>query len=51
GAICRWAIEHRIDRPDAFKDFDRDGYQYCKEASEPLRWVFRRKLDASSDKA
>ncbi|NCV89814.1 MAG: peroxide stress protein YaaA [Betaproteobacteria bacterium] len=51
GAICRWAIEHRIDRPDAFKDFDRDGYQYCKEASEPLRWVFRRKLDASSNKA
>ena len=44
GAICRWAINHRIDEAEAFKRFDEDGYRYCEEASEPWRWVFRRTL-------
>lgn len=44
GAMCRWAIENRIEEPEAFKQFDRDGYRFCAEASEPWRWVFRRTL-------
>jgi cytoplasmic iron level regulating protein YaaA (DUF328/UPF0246 family) len=47
GAMCRWAIEHRVESIEALKAFDRDGYQYCPEASEDLRWVFRRKLEAN----
>jgi cytoplasmic iron level regulating protein YaaA (DUF328/UPF0246 family) len=44
GTMCRWAIEHRLETIEPLKSFDRDGYQYCPEASEPMRWVFRRRL-------
>jgi cytoplasmic iron level regulating protein YaaA (DUF328/UPF0246 family) len=44
GAMCRWAIEHQVEEPEALKSFDRDGYQYCPDVSEPLRWIFRRKI-------
>ncbi|NBQ77137.1 MAG: peroxide stress protein YaaA [Betaproteobacteria bacterium] len=46
GAMCRWAIENRVESIEALKTFDRDGYQYCPDASDSMRWVFRRKLDA-----
>jgi len=46
GAMCRWVIENRVESIEALKTFDRDGYQYCPDASDSMRWVFRRKLDA-----
>jgi cytoplasmic iron level regulating protein YaaA (DUF328/UPF0246 family) len=44
GMMCRWAIEHQVEDPEALKSFDRDGYQYCEDVSEPMRWIFRRQL-------
>lgn len=42
GLMARFAIEHRIDAPDALRGFDREGYAFDRTASAPDRLVFRR---------
>jgi cytoplasmic iron level regulating protein YaaA (DUF328/UPF0246 family) len=42
GAMTRWAIERRIDAPDALKDFDADGWAFDEGVSDTRTWVFRR---------
>ncbi len=43
GMMARYAIEQRIDDPQALKDFDVGGYRWTPEASDAVRWVFRRR--------
>jgi cytoplasmic iron level regulating protein YaaA (DUF328/UPF0246 family) len=42
GLMVRYAIDHRIDRPEGLRDFDREGYRYDAAASDDRQWVFRR---------
>jgi cytoplasmic iron level regulating protein YaaA (DUF328/UPF0246 family) len=42
GLMARHAILHRIDRPEALRDFDAEGYAYAAAVSTPDRLVFRR---------
>ena len=42
GTFARWAIDRRLDDPDALTRFDRDGYAFAPQASTPERLVFRR---------
>lgn len=42
GAMTRFAIDERIEDPQALKGFDRDGYRYDPQASTESVWVFRR---------
>lgn len=42
GAMTRFAVDERIDDPEGLKDFDRDGYRFDAEASDAVRWYFRR---------
>jgi uncharacterized protein len=42
GLMARWAIEHRVRRPQALQAFDLEGYAFAPAASEPDRWIFRR---------
>jgi cytoplasmic iron level regulating protein YaaA (DUF328/UPF0246 family) len=42
GAMTRWAIERRIDAPEALKDFDADGWAFDERVSDTRTWVFRR---------
>jgi cytoplasmic iron level regulating protein YaaA (DUF328/UPF0246 family) len=42
GSMTRYAIEHRLDDPEALKSFDADGYRFDDAASQPDTWVFRR---------
>lgn len=44
GLMARYAIRHRIDDPEALKDFDLEGYAYEPAASEGDTWVFRRRV-------
>ncbi len=43
GMMARFAIEHRIDDPQALKGFDAGGYRWTPDASDATRWVFRRR--------
>lgn len=43
GLMARFLIDHRIDRPEALKDFDREGYRYVADISTPAQPVFRRR--------
>jgi cytoplasmic iron level regulating protein YaaA (DUF328/UPF0246 family) len=43
GLMTRFAVQHRVDRAEALRGFDRDGYAWDAAASDPLRWVFRRR--------
>jgi uncharacterized protein len=43
GLMARFVIDHRIDRPEALKDFDREGYRYAADISTPEQPVFRRR--------
>jgi cytoplasmic iron level regulating protein YaaA (DUF328/UPF0246 family) len=43
GLMARYAVENRIDAPEALKDFDCEGYAYVPAASEENTWVFRRR--------
>jgi cytoplasmic iron level regulating protein YaaA (DUF328/UPF0246 family) len=43
GLMARYAIQHRLETPEALKDFDLDGYAFAPEASAPDSYVFRRK--------
>lgn len=46
GAMARFAILNRARSPKALQKFDTDGYRFDAEASEPDRFLFRRKDDA-----
>ena len=46
GLMARWAIEQRIDRPDALDAFNAEGYALAPAVSQPGRRVFRRRLEA-----
>lgn len=42
GAMTRYIIDNRLEKPDALKDFNIDGYAYSAEESSDDRWVFKR---------
>ena len=44
GLMARYAITHRLTRPEQLMAFDVDGYAYAPEVSSPQRLVFRRQL-------
>lgn len=46
GLMVRYAIQHRIDKPEQLKKFDVEGYCYAPEASDETTWVFRRRSAA-----
>ncbi|MGB4467288.1 MAG: peroxide stress protein YaaA [Azovibrio sp.] len=46
GRMARYAIQNRIDEPEALKDFDLDGYAFEAAASDGKTWVFRRRQAA-----
>ena len=43
GMMARFAIRHRIERPEALAAFDEDGYAFDERASTPGRLMFRRR--------
>lgn len=43
GLMARYAIEHKITKPEKLKAFDVDGYAFDPEASAEATWVFRRR--------
>ena len=43
GLMARYICEHRIEDPEALKDFDTDGYCFNAEGSEGDRWRFIRR--------
>ena len=45
GAMTRWAIDRRVEDPEALKDFDADGWAFEPAASDARTWVFRRDLE------
>jgi len=42
GLMTRYAIDHKIDRPEGLKDFDIEDYRFDTKASTSDRWFFRR---------
>jgi cytoplasmic iron level regulating protein YaaA (DUF328/UPF0246 family) len=44
GLMARFAIDHRIDRPEGLKDFRLAGYGFDPAASNDQRWTFTRRL-------
>jgi len=42
GAMARFIIENRIDRPDGLKEFNFDGYKYQPDLSDAETWMFTR---------
>lgn len=42
GAMARFACRHRIQTPEALREFDEDGYAYASAVSTADRLVFRR---------
>lgn len=48
GAMARFAIENRIDRPEDLDGFEVGGYRLAPEASTPACRVFRRRLPQSA---
>ena len=47
GAMMRFAIEQRMDKPEQLRQFKGDGYSLAAKVSTPERLVFRRKLAAA----
>ncbi|MBY4945575.1 peroxide stress protein YaaA [Cupriavidus respiraculi] len=45
GTMARYAVTHRITDAGKLKRFREDGYAYDPAASDPTRWVFRRRLE------
>jgi cytoplasmic iron level regulating protein YaaA (DUF328/UPF0246 family) len=43
GMMARYLVDHRIDNPEALKDFDRDGYAFNAKLSDTHEWVFTRR--------
>lgn len=42
GTMTRFAVDERLDDPQALKGFDRDGYRFDKAASTDTDWIFIR---------
>jgi cytoplasmic iron level regulating protein YaaA (DUF328/UPF0246 family) len=42
GAMARFMIKKRIEKPDGLKKFNEDGYEYRDDLSEGNTWVFTR---------
>ena len=42
GTMARFAIDGRLERADALKGFDRDGYGFAPELSSETEWTFTR---------
>ena len=42
GAMCRWALQHRVMDPEKIKDYDGDGYRFAPGLSSTEQWVFLR---------
>lgn len=45
GLMARYAIQHKIAKPEGLQGFDLEGYAYDASASSADKLVFRRKLD------
>lgn len=45
GTMARFAVSNRITEPVRLQRFAEDGYAFDAKASEPDRWVFRRRLE------
>jgi uncharacterized protein len=44
GLMARYAVEHRIDEPQALQGFDNEGYKFDRKASNDTTYVFRRRI-------
>jgi len=44
GLMARYAVQNRIDEPEALKGFDSEGYRFDAEASNDTTYVFRRRI-------
>ncbi|KIG04732.1 peroxide stress protein YaaA [Caballeronia concitans] len=44
GLMARYAVQNRIDQPEALKGFDSEGYQFDQAASNDTTYVFRRRV-------
>jgi cytoplasmic iron level regulating protein YaaA (DUF328/UPF0246 family) len=44
GMMARYAVENRIDEPEALKAFDSEGYAFDRKASNDETYVFRRRI-------
>lgn len=42
GMMARWLVEHRVDRAEAMRGFDSNGYAFDRQGSELDRWLFVR---------
>ncbi|MDO8294991.1 MAG: peroxide stress protein YaaA [Caulobacter sp.] len=42
GMMARYAIDHRIDRAEDLKAFDREGYAFRGDLSSDAEWIFQR---------
>jgi len=42
GLMCRYAIDHKVENPQALQAFDGAGYTFRAEMSSPDTWVFAR---------
>jgi cytoplasmic iron level regulating protein YaaA (DUF328/UPF0246 family) len=42
GLMARWAIQHRVRKPESLQAFDGEGYAFAPSASDAQHWVFRR---------
>ncbi len=42
GLMCRYAIENKVENPQALQDFDVAGYRFRADMSSPSDWVFVR---------
>ena len=47
GLMARYAIEKKVDSVKKLERFDREGYAYAPEVSQPDRLVFRRRQDGA----
>jgi len=43
GLMARYAVEHRIDAPEALQGFDAEGYAFDARASNDSTYIFRRR--------
>jgi cytoplasmic iron level regulating protein YaaA (DUF328/UPF0246 family) len=43
GLMARYAIEHKVTKPEQLKDFESEGYGFDAKASNEARWIFRRR--------
>jgi cytoplasmic iron level regulating protein YaaA (DUF328/UPF0246 family) len=46
GLMARYAITHRLRKPEQLQGFDSEGYAFAASASDADRLVFRRKVSA-----